>query len=92
MYDIFDEVLKVFRNMKSGYGNGIDLTFTPKNVAFGDHFLIFSAYKSCTCHFWETRSGLIYVDFDGDEPMLLENCPDTFYESIIKVAKENGLI
>ena len=43
MYDIFDEVLKVFRNMKSGYGNGIDLTFTPENVAFGDHFLIFSA-------------------------------------------------
>lgn len=92
MYDLFDEVLNVFRNVEYGYKNGIDLTFTPENVAFGDHFLIFSAYKSCTCHFWRTNSGIIYVDFDGDEPMLLEVCPDTFYESIIKVAKENGLI
>lgn len=91
MYDLFDQVLDLFRNVDYGYKNGFDLKFTAKNVAYGDHFLIFSAYKSCTCHFWRTNSGIIYVDFDGDEPMLLENCPDTFYESIIKVAKEQGI-
>ena len=87
MYDLFDKVLNVFRNVEYGYKNGIDITFTPKNVAYGDHFLIFSAYKSCTCHFWKTSSGIIYVDFDGDEPMLLENCPESFFESILLNAK-----
>ncbi len=83
-FDLFCEVLDLIPE------DGLTLTFTPKNVAYGDHFLIFSAYKSCTCHFRRTWSGIVIVDFDDDEPMLLENCPDTFFESIIKVAKEGA--
>lgn len=76
---LFSQVLDVIYD-------GMKITFTPQNVAWGDHFLIFSAHKSCTVTF-HTNSVPYWVDFDGDEPMLLENCPDSFFESIIKNAK-----
>lgn len=74
--ELFCEVMK-----RVPKGEGIKVKLTPKNVARGDRFLIFSAYKSCVCHlYWK---GLLWVDFDNDEPMLLENCPESFYRSIL---------
>ncbi len=76
---LFEKVLDVIHD-------GMQITFTPKNVAYGDDFLIFSAYKSCTITF-HTKSVPYWIDFDGDEPMRLEDCPDSFYESILLNAK-----
>lgn len=79
MENLFCKVLDVIHD-------GMQITFTPDNVAVGDNFLIFSAYKSCTCTF-HTSHCPYWVEFDGDEPMLLENCPDSFFRSIIKNAR-----
>ena len=81
-YDLFDKVLDLIYGYE-GEGD-LTITFTPDNVAEGDHFLIFSAYDSITCTF--VAHTPIVVLFDCDEPMLLEDCPDSFLESIIKNA------
>ena len=79
MNDLFSQVLDVIRD-------GMQITFTPDNVAYGDRFLIFSTYKSCTITF-HTKSVPFWIDFDGGEPMLLEDCPESFFESILLNAK-----
>ena len=86
-YDLFDEVLDIIYGY-NGEGD-LSITFTPDNVAEDDNFLIFSAYDSITCTF--IAHCPILVLFDCDESILLEDCPDSFYESIIKVAKEQGI-
>lgn len=74
--DLFSEVLnKIY--------DGMSITFTPKNVAYGDRFLIFSAYKKIKVTF-HTKGVPYWIDFDGDEPMRLEDCPESFFESILK--------
>ena len=73
--DLFGQVLTKIQD-------GMTITFTKDNVAYGDDFLIFSAYKSCTITF--RCFGLWYVLFDNDEPMLLEDVPDSFLRSILK--------
>ena len=79
MRDLFSEVLNKIKD-------GMEITFTPKNVAWGDDFLIFSAYKKIKITFRQFGD-LWYVLFNGDEPMLLEDCPESFYESILKNIK-----
>lgn len=76
-YDLFNEVLSKVKD-------GMSITFTKDNVAYGDDFLILGCrgHESCTVTF--KRKGLLWVEFSNDEPMLLENCPDSFYESILK--------
>ena len=74
---------KLFSEVLGKLNDGKTITFTSKNVARGDSFLIFSAHKSCTCTF-KRYGGLLYVLFEHDEPMLLENCPDSFLRSILK--------
>lgn len=83
MNDLFSQVLDIIYGYK-GEGN-LTITFTPDNVAENDHFLIFSAYDAITCTF-VARSPIVVL-FDHDEPMLLEDCPDSFYESILLNAK-----
>lgn len=77
--DLFSQVLEKIKD-------GMSITFTPKNVAYGDTFLIFSAYKKIKVTF-HTNCVPYWIDFDGDEPMLLENCPESFFESILKNIK-----
>ena len=78
MRDLFTQVLNKIKD-------GMSITFTPNNVGWGDDFLIFSATKKIKVTFKDF--GLWYVLFDGDEPMLLEDCPESFYESILKNIK-----
>lgn len=78
--DLFCEVLKKIKD-------GMSITFTPDNVDENDDFLIFSAYKKIKATFKRTYSGVIGVRFDCDEPMLLENCPTSFFRSILKNIK-----
>ena len=74
MRDIFWELLNKIKD-------GMTFTLTEKDIAEGDHFLIFSAYKQhtitihCSCPFW--------LEFKGEEPILLENCPTSFYETLL---------
>ncbi len=78
--------MSLFSQVLDAIHDGMKITFTPDNVASGDRFLIFSAHKSHTITF-HTKSVPYWIDFDGDEPMLLENCPDSFFESILLNAK-----
>ena len=79
MNDLFSQVLGTIRN-------GMKITFTPDNVACGDHFLIFSANKEITVTF-HTNSVPFWIDFNGGEPMHLAECPESFFESILLNAK-----
>ena len=74
--------MSLFSKVLDAIHDGMQITFTPDNVAVGDTFLIFSAYKSCTVTFHTNRVPY-WLDFDGGEPMLLENCPDSFFRSIL---------
>ena len=76
-YKLFDEVLKKIED-------GMQITFTPKNVAYGDTFLIFNKYCRKQTITFHTKCVPFWIEFDGDEPMRLEECPDSFFESILK--------
>ena len=75
-YDLFDKVIKAIYS-----GKVKEITFTRNNIAEGDDFLNLRTYESITCKFIPRCP--IVVTFDEDEPMLLENCPDSFLESIL---------
>ena len=76
-FDLFCKVLDVLEE-------GMKITFTPDNIADGDDFLLFGCgYTKQTLTF--KRVGDLWaVIFENDEPMLLEDCPESFYESILK--------
>lgn len=77
--DLFSQVLdKIY--------DGLKITFTPHNVADGDNFLIFSACRKQTITFHTNRVPF-WIEFDGDEPMRLEDCPTSFFSSILKNIK-----
>jgi len=79
-FDLFCKVLDVLEE-------GMKITFTPDNIADGDDFLLFGyGYTKQTLTF-KRMGDLWVVVFENDEPMLLENCPDSFYRSILKNAK-----
>lgn len=60
------------------------IIFTTENIAEGDDFLILGCgYDCCTVTF-KRPGDLWWVCFDNDEPMLLENVPDSFLRSILK--------
>ncbi len=80
------DTMSLFPQVLDKIHNGLQITFTPNNVAYGDRFLIFSAHKKTTVTFHTNRVPY-WIDFDGDEPMLLEDCPESFYESILKNIK-----
>ena len=76
MEDLYSQVLdKIY--------DGLKITFTPSNVAWGDRFLIFTSYRKKQTVTFHTKSVPYWLEFDGDEPMRLEDCPDSFLESIL---------
>jgi hypothetical protein len=80
MNDLFSQVLDAIHD-------GMQITFTPNNVAYGDRFLIFNKYRPSQTITFHTKSAPFWIDFDGDEPMRLEDCPESFFESILLNAK-----
>ncbi len=77
--ETFDKLLKSIKD-------GLQITFTPDNIAQDDNFLIFGHWRpSITITF--VKRGLWYVLFDGTDPMLLEECPPSFHNSILKNLK-----
>ena len=76
-YQLFGQVLNQIKE-------GMSITFTKDNIADGDRFILLGCgYDSCTVTF-KRPGDLWWVCFDNDEPVLLENCPDSFYRSILK--------
>lgn len=75
-YELFGKLLE---NLKVG----MEFIFTPKNVFPGDDFLIFSAYDEIKMTYKRTNWGIAWLEFDCDEPMLLENTPDSFRRTIL---------
>ena len=76
METLFEHVLRKIKD-------DMTITFTKDNIADGDNFLLLGCgYDSCTITF--RCFGLWYVLFDNDEPMLLEDVPDSFLRSILK--------
>jgi len=77
-YDLFGKILEKITD-------GMTIVFTPDNIAEGDDFLLFGSWrKSVTVSFRYSSSGLVRCYFDGNEPMLLEDTPESFWRSIEK--------
>jgi hypothetical protein len=76
-YSLFGEVLSKIKD-------GITFTFTASNIAEWDDFLIFNDNKEKTIITIHTKSVPYWVEFSNDEPILLEDCPDSFLRSILK--------
>ena len=77
MEDLFGEVLNAIKDKMT-------ITFTAKNVAYGDRFLIFTPYCRKQKVTFHTNCVPYWVEFEGDEPMRLEECPESFFRSILK--------
>ena len=75
---------KLFSLVLGKIKEGTTITFNQDNVAEGDDFLIFNNDDDQTTITFHTRSVPYWVEFSNDEPMLLENVPDSFLRSILK--------
>lgn len=76
-YHLFEQVLSQIKE-------GMSITFTKESVADGDDFLIFGrGFDHCKVTF-KRPCDLWWVYFENDEPMLLENVPDSFLRSILR--------
>ena len=64
--------------------NGMKITLSQKNCVLGDDFLIFSDYRPYQTITLHTNRVPFWIEFDGDEPMLLENCPESFFTTLRK--------
>lgn len=80
----FDYFGAVLTKLYDGYMNK-SIVLTEDNVHPTDHFLLLGefAHESITISFKNHR-GIIYVYFDCDEPMRLEDCPTSFYRTLLK--------
>lgn len=77
------QMKSLFSQVLGKLEEGMTITFTKDNIASGDHFLILGCgHDSCTITFKRPRD-LWWVLFDNDEPMLLEEVPDSFLRSIL---------
>lgn len=74
--------MSLFSKVLDAIHDGMQITFTPDNVAVGDDFLNLHTYEKITCTFHTSHVPFV-VDFDGDEPWLLEECPESFFRSIL---------
>lgn len=75
---------QLFARVLNKICEGMTITFTENTIAEGDSFLILGCgYDKCEVSF-HCHGGLWWVYFDNDEPMLLEDVPDSFLRSILK--------
>lgn len=62
----------------------MQITFTPKNVAEGDNYLLFNDENKTVTITFHTKRVPYWIEFSNDEPMRLEDTPVSFWESILK--------
>lgn len=73
-----------FSKLLSVIKNGMKITLSQMDCVWGDNFLIFSDYRPYQTITLHTNRVPYWIDFDGDEPMLLENCPEAFFTTLRK--------
>lgn len=79
-WETMDKVWEKLRNY-----NGKSITLTKNDVVEGDNFLIFGfGYDEHTITFRKRYDGVWVIHFTNDEPILLEECPITFYYTLLK--------
>ena len=76
-----------FSKLLSVIKNGMKITLGQMDCVWGDNFLIFSDYRPYQTITLHTNRVPYWIEFDEDEPMLLEDCPESFYESILRNIK-----
>ena len=67
--------------------NGMKITLSEKDVAEGDDFLIFNNPEETQTITIHTNRVPFWLEFDKDEPMRLEDCPESFYRTLLKNIK-----
>ena len=67
--------------------DGMKITLTEKDVAEGDDFLIFNNPEETQTITIHTYRVPFWLEFDKDEPMRLEDCPESFYRTLLKNIK-----
>lgn len=73
--DEFDKLLSVIKD-------GMKITLGQMDCVWGDNFLIFSDYRPYQTITLHTNCVAYWIEFDGDEPMLLEDCPEEFFTTL----------
>jgi len=73
-----------FSKLLSVIKNGMKITLSQMDCVCGDNFLIFSDYRPYQTITLHTNRVPYWIDFDGDEPMLLEDCPEAFFTTLRK--------
>ena len=79
--------MSLFSEVISKIKDGMEITFTPKNVERDDDFLIFNEPTDKTTVKFHTNRVPYWVEFSNDEPIRLEDCPSSFLRSILKNIK-----
>lgn len=86
---VYEEVLQnmdrfqLFSLLLKKLSEGMTIIFNQYNVCEGDRFLILYNDREIVCTFRMRSDGVWKVWFDGSEPMLLEDCPESFFRSIL---------
>lgn len=82
-YDLFDAVL-------DNIEEGMQIKLTEKDIApFDDFLMLGCGFESITITF-RRPNDLWWIDFEEDEPMLLEDCPTSFYRTILENIKKGN--
>ncbi len=79
-----DNRFKLFGELLKKVEDGMKITFTKDNIAKGDRFLIFNNDEDQTTITIHTNRVPYWVEFSNDEPMRLEDCPESFFQSILR--------
>lgn len=79
-YELFSRLLEELGKRKM---NGKTIVINKDNVFCYDDFLIFSGDRTSQKITFRRMGDLWVLDFDGDEPMLLENCPEDFFATLL---------
>ena len=79
----------LYSNLK----DGMTFTLTARDIAYGDRFLLFGyGYDKQIITIHMNRVPW-WVEFDCDEPMRLEDCPTSFYRTLLlNISKGNYTI
>ena len=78
-----DLTFELYKKIK----DGMKITLTEKDVAEGDDFLIFNNPEETQTITIHTNRVPFWLEFDKDEPIRLEDCPKSFYRTLLKNIK-----
>ena len=79
--------MDILKDIVNGLRDGEEMTLNRDNVYANDRFLILNGNESQKVTFRRRGDGVWRVHFDGDEPMLLEDTPASFWRTIRKNMK-----